>query len=178
MRRLILFRHAKAAPRQPGAGDPDRALTPSGREDAAVSGRWMIQNGYAPDLVLISPSLRTRETWDGVKDLTPASRAVLEDDLYDASPEDIIAVIERVAAESETVMVVAHNPGLQEVAVRLLSEASSSDADMIATGFPTATVAVLDMSAATGARLENLFNPRYAPPPFVETWDESQGEGS
>jgi phosphohistidine phosphatase len=153
-------------------------LTPSGREDAAVSGRWLVQNNYAPDLVLISPSLRTRETWDGVKDLTPACRVILEDDLYDASPEDIIAAVERVAADAETVMVVAHNPGLQEVAVRLLSEAASPDADVIATGFPTATVAVLDMSDASGPRLENLFNPRHAPPPFVETWDETQGEPS
>jgi hypothetical protein len=49
---------------------------------------------------------------------------------------------------------------------------------MIATGFPTATVAVLDMSDAEGPRLESLFNPRHAPPPFVEAWDDSQGEAS
>jgi phosphohistidine phosphatase len=176
MRRLILFRHAKASPRKSGAADPDRALTPSGRADAAVSGRWLVQNGYEPDLVLVSSSVRTRETWDCVKDLLPASRMVLEDSLYDALPEEIIAVIEPVAAGADTVMVVAHNPGLQEVAVKLLSEAAAPDADLIATGFPTATVAVLDMTHASGPRLENLFNPRHAPPPFVEAWDDSQGE--
>jgi phosphohistidine phosphatase len=178
MRRLILFRHAKAAPRQPGAGDPDRALTPTGRADAAVSGRWLTQNGYAPDVVLVSPSLRTRETWICVKDLLPAARMVLEDSLYDALPEEIISAIDAVAHDAETVMVVAHNPGLQEVGVRLLTEGAGSDAELIATGFPTATVAVLDMGDAEGPRLENLFNPRHAPPPFVEAWDDSQGEAS
>jgi len=178
MRRLILFRHAKAAPREPGKGDPDRALTPSGRRDAAVSGRWLTQNAYGPDIVLVSPSLRTRETWECVADLLSSSRVVLEDSLYDALPEEIIAAIDSVAGDAETVMVVAHNPGLQEVAVRLLGEGESPDTDLIATGFPTATVAVLDVSAAGGARLESLFNPRLAPPPFVEAWDESQGEAS
>jgi phosphohistidine phosphatase len=178
MRRLILLRHAKAAPRQPGTGDADRALTSSGRADAAASGRWLTQNSYAPDVVLVSPSLRTRETWTCVKDLLPASRVIMEDSLYDALPEEIIDAVERVAREGETVMVVAHNPGLQEVAVRLLSEGASSDADLISTGFPTATVAVLAIGDASGPRLENLFNPRLAPPPFVEAWDDPQGEPS
>jgi len=178
MRRLILFRHAKAAPREPGTGDPDRALTASGRTDAAVSGRWLGQNGYGPDVVLVSPSLRTRETWECVESLLPPSRVILEDSLYDALPEEIIAAIEGVAGDAETVMVVAHNPGLQEVAVRLLSEGAESDADLIATGFPTATVAVLGIGDAGGPRLESLFNPRHAPPPFVEAWDDSQGEAS
>jgi phosphohistidine phosphatase len=178
MRRLILFRHAKAAPRKSGAGDPERALTPSGRADAAGSGRWLTQNGYQPDVVLVSPSVRTRETWECVADLWPASRMVLEESLYDALPEEIIAAIEPLAPGAETVMVVAHNPGLQEVAVKLLTEAAPLDADLIATGFPTATVAVLDMTDATGPRLENLFNPRHAPPPFVEAWDDTQGDAS
>jgi phosphohistidine phosphatase len=178
MRRLILFRHAKAEARQPGAGDSDRALRPSGRADAAASGRWLAQSGYAPDVVLVSPSVRTRETWNCVEDLLPASRLVLDNSLYDALPEEIIAVIESVARDAETVMVVAHNPGLQEVAVRLLSEGASPDADLIATGFPTATVAVLDMRNSAAPRLEALFNPRLAPPPFVEAWDDPQGEPS
>jgi phosphohistidine phosphatase len=113
-----------------------------------------------------------------VEALLPKARLLVEPALYDAMPEDILALIDG-HATAETLMVIGHNPGLQEAAVTLLSEAPASvrDADLIAAGFPTATVAILDMSGPAGPSLVALFNPRRAPPPFVEAWDDSEGEG-
>lgn len=178
MRRLILFRHAKAVARAAGASDAERALEASGRADAAAAGCWLVAEGFAPDVVLVSPSIRTRQTWACVEDLFPTARIVIEDALYDAMPEDVFAAVEVEAPRAETVMVIGHNPGLQELAITLLSEseAASRDADVVSAGFPTATVAVLDMRDPAGPHLEGLFNPRHAPPPFVETWDEHEGD--
>jgi phosphohistidine phosphatase len=178
MRRLILFRHAKAEARAAGAGDAERPLEAGGRVDAAAAGRWLVAEGFAADVVLVSPALRTRQTWACVAELFPAARLVIEDTLYDAMPEDILAAVDTEAPGAETLMVIGHNPGLQELAITLLSEsaAASRDADLISVGFPTATLAVLDMRDPGGAHLEGLFNPRHAPPPFVETWDEHEGD--
>ena len=63
MRRLILFRHAKAEPRAAGEDDFDRPLAERGREDAALVGQALARQGFAPDAALISPARRTAETW-------------------------------------------------------------------------------------------------------------------
>ena len=71
MRRLILFRHAKAEPRGPGQSDFDRQLAPRGWEDAAIVGRALAADGVTPDLALVSPSRRTTETWISARDAFP-----------------------------------------------------------------------------------------------------------
>jgi phosphohistidine phosphatase len=178
MRRLILFRHAKAQARAAGGSDAERPLDAGGRADAAAAGRWLAAEGIALEVVLVSSSTRTRQTWACLEDLFPAARVVIDEGLYDAMPEDILEAVDREAPNAKTLMVIAHNPGLQELAVTLLSQsmAASRDADLISAGFPTATIAILDMRDPAGPRLEGLFNPRHAPPPFVETWDEREGD--
>src|ERR1700679_1085857 len=102
MRRLILFRHAKAEPRGPGEDDFDRALSPRGREDAAIIGRALAQENLVPDSALISPARRTAETWICARDSFPRIRAELNRDLYNASADDVRAVIEPVAERCDT----------------------------------------------------------------------------
>lgn len=181
MRRLILFRHAKAAHRARGGSDLDRPLEPVGRRDAEISGRWMAATGFAPDLVLVSPSARTRETWDEVKHHFPRARVELLDGLYEATPEDIEIAMAGPMRDAQDVLVIGHNPGMQELAMNLLSEggACNEDVEKVAGGFPTSTVAVIEMCEEGKARLEALFNPRRDTlPPYVEAWDEESGAGS
>src|SRR3954469_14907701 len=64
-RTLVLLRHAKAAHPE-GVADLDRALTPRGHADAAVAGGWLAAKRLIPQVVMCSPSRRTRETWHGV----------------------------------------------------------------------------------------------------------------
>src|SRR6202012_4500433 len=110
MRRLILFRHAKAEPRAPGEDDFARALSERGREDAALVGAALARENLAPDYALISPARRTAEPWLCARDPSPRIRAELNRTLYDAAPEDIREAIEAVADRADTLIVVGHNP--------------------------------------------------------------------
>lgn len=159
MRRLILFRHAKAEPRAPGQDDFDRPLAPRGREDAAIVGRALAADGITPDLALVSPATRTTETWVNARDAFPPANVELVRDLYDAAPEAIRAAIEAAADRCETMVVVGHNPSLHEVAVDLLIDASATAAEIepVAARFPTSTAAVYAIDPAGRASLEGLY---------------------
>ncbi len=158
MRRLILFRHAKAEPRGPGEDDFDRPLAERGREDAALIGRALAKQNLIPDYALISPARRTAETWTCCRDSFPRLRAELNRELYNAAPEDIREAIDAVADRCDTLIVIGHNPGLHELAVDLLAEASAPHADIerVAARFPTATAAVYEIDPLGRASLDSL----------------------
>jgi phosphohistidine phosphatase len=158
MRRLILFRHAKAEPRGPGEDDFDRALSERGREDAAIIGKALAADGLVPDYALISPARRTAETWICARDCFPRIRAELNRELYNAGPEEIRAAIEGVADRCDTLIVIGHNPGLHELAVELLVEAAASAAEIerVAARFPTSTAAIYVIDEVGRARLDGL----------------------
>src|SRR5579863_1617512 len=130
MRRLILFRHAKAEPRSGAGDDFDRALTPRGCEDAALVGAALASEGLAPDFALISPARRAAETWVCAREAFPGIRTELDRSLYNAGADEIRALIDKVADRCDTLIVVGHNPGLQELAADLLVRASASRADI------------------------------------------------
>jgi phosphohistidine phosphatase len=159
MRRLILFRHAKAEPRAPGEDDFDRALSERGREDAVLIGQALARDNLAPDYALVSPARRTAETWICARDAFPRIRAELNRVLYNAGPEDIREAIEAVADRCDTLIVIGHNPGLHELAVELLTDASAAAADIEAVSerFPTATAAVYEIDAVGRASLDGVF---------------------
>jgi phosphohistidine phosphatase len=158
MRRLILFRHAKAEPRGPGEDDFDRPLSERGREDAALIGAALARENLAPDYALISPARRTAETWICARDAFPRIRAELNRVLYNAAPEDIREAIDQVAERCDTLIVIGHNPGLHELAVELLDAAAASAADVeaVAARFPTATAAVYAIDAVGRASLDGV----------------------
>jgi phosphohistidine phosphatase len=159
MRRLILFRHAKAQPRGAGEDDFDRPLAPRGREDAAIVGRALAKHGLAPDLALVSPARRTSETWISAQSAFPPAKTELAPVLYDATPEAIREAIDGAADRCDTLIVIGHNPGLHEVAVDLLAEAAATTAEIepVAARFPTATAAVYAIDEAGRARLDGLY---------------------
>src|SRR5438552_1550600 len=96
MRRLMLFRHAKAERSLPGGRDHDRRLTARGRGDAPKLGAHMAAHGLRPDLVIVSTSARTRETWALAGRAFASPPAVTADErIYDAEPETILAVIRK-----------------------------------------------------------------------------------
>ena len=158
MRRLILFRHAKAEPRAPGEDDFDRPLSEHGREDAALVGAALARENLAPDYALISPARRTAETWICARDAFPRIRAELMRSLYNAGPDEIHAAIDQVAERCDTLIVIGHNPGLHELAVELLIDASAPHADVekVAGRFPTATAAVYRIDEVGRASLDGV----------------------
>ncbi len=162
MHRLILFRHAKTEARPAGREDIDRVLVERGRSEAALMGRVLAQAGFEPDLVLVSSAARARETWEYAK--APFPNAVVEtrEGLYDATPEEVEAELGDTDHSAGVVMVVGHNPSLQELAINLLIDggAPPSDVEKVSAGFPTATAAVFAIDPMGRAALEGLFHAR------------------
>ena len=158
MRTLILMRHGEAEARAASGRDRDRALTAKGRADAALAGRALAADGLVPDAVLVSPAVRTRQTWDVVRAaLAHAPEATEATDLYDAPP---LALIEAAQDErADTVLLVAHNPGLPALADLLTGD------PRLEQGFPPAAFAVLRLDAPGAPwRLMDLHRPRQSEP--------------
>lgn len=159
MRRLILFRHAKTEGRSEAGDDISRRLTERGRDESVLMGRVLAEHGYTPDLALVSPAARAVESWQGLAESFPRAKVERCRGLYDAAPEDIAEEIERDTGSADTVIVVGHNPGLQELAVNLLIDNAGShhDIETLSAGFPTSAAAVFVMDEAGRASLEALF---------------------
>ena len=162
MERLILMRHGKAERHAASGGDFERALVESGRADAAVMGRVLTEAGLAPDLMLVSSARRTRETAEQVAPAFSRPRIESLRDLYHAEAEEIVQALEDHAEAAATVMVVGHNPGLHDLALRLAMRGEPSPilSNKLRGRFPTSTVAVFKLDAPgdlAAARLEHLF---------------------
>lgn len=143
--------------------DFDRRLTTHGTREAASMGETLASLDLAPDFALVSPAARARETWTALADAFPAARFRYEEQLYNAETATLRRLIADADSTEGAVMIVAHNPGLQELAAELLGE-SSADATMLArmrTHFPTAAAAVFQIDEDGEARPEGLFLPHH-----------------
>jgi phosphohistidine phosphatase len=162
MRRLILLRHAKAEAARPGDGDFGRRLTGRGRRDAAAIGEVLAARKFAPDLALTSTARRAKETWECASPAFPKTRLESLGELYDAAPHTIFEAVSRCANDADTLLVVGHNPGLQELAVALVAEGSGAASDIrrLASEFPTATAAVFTVDQAGRFALEDFLKPQ------------------
>jgi phosphohistidine phosphatase len=162
MRRLILFRHAKTEARLAGQDDRDRPLTERGRADAELMGRMAAERGLVPDLVLLSPSRRTLETWQYAGAHLPGAAKEVHEAIYDATADELAAELDGARDRADTVMIIGHNPGLQELAVNLLIEsgAGACDVERLAARFPTSTLAVFQIDADGKAGFDGVFYPR------------------
>lgn len=144
--RLLLLRHAKSAWPE-GVDDHDRPLGGRGLKAAPLMGQYMARKGLVPDLALVSTARRTQESWALVGAELPddIERRDVEE-IYEAAAERIAAVIRGVDAAVRTLLVVGHNPGLQELAIDLVSDGERL-AD-VREKFPTGALAVIDFAVA------------------------------
>jgi phosphohistidine phosphatase len=148
MLRLLLLRHAKAAPSASG-GDHERPLTERGRADAARLGVFLADKGRAPQAAVHSGAARTAETLAIV--LGKLGRDVpvsAEPRLYGASEAEFLDVLRALPDEAARILVVGHNPTLGDVALRLAGDAEERDLAKMRAGFPTAGLAILDFEAS------------------------------
>ena len=161
MRRLILLRHGLAEIAGVTGGDRERPLAKRGRAEVALTCQWLLSAGFAPDTVHVSSALRTRGTWEVAHETFPEARAEMSDGLYMADGETIVDVLDASPPEVGTVMVIGHNPGLQELGLRLAIDggAAAPHVDRIAEGFPTATAVVFRMDGMNSAGLEAIHEP-------------------
>jgi len=145
MKELLLLRHAKSSWATAGMDDFERPLNKRGRRAAAALAGYLEAEGLRPALVLCSDALRTRQTLDLLRDaLGGRVAAHLEPELYLADPSTLLDRLRKVADDVPSVMVIAHNPGLQELALELAAAAGPADSALAArieSKFPTGALA-------------------------------------
>ena len=122
-RTLILTRHAKSSWDNPGLSDHARPLNKRGRKSAAAIGAWLKEQGWLPDELLCSSSVRTRETWERMG--LEAHKLTFTDDLYHAPPDRMFRLL--TAATGETVLMLGHNPGIAGFADAIVEQAPLHD---------------------------------------------------
>ena len=146
---LYLLRHAKSSWDHPNLSDFDRPLAARGREAAPRMGRLMRDEGHAPELVLFSPALRARQTKDlalDVLDYDPEVR--LLDGLYNfGDGSGLLHILHQLGSECSSVMLVGHNPSIENLARQLAGSGKSADLNDMARKYPTAALAVIVFDA-------------------------------
>jgi phosphohistidine phosphatase len=168
MRRLLLFRHAKAERSEPGMEDRSRKLVERGRKDAASIGAYMASHALTPDRVMTSPAARTQETWKfAAAAFKPAPAGSAVDQLYDATPHDILDVIRQAPANAHTLLIVGHNPGLHELAVMLVASGDIETREQMREKLPTSGLLIIDFAFDAwtklhpkSGRLERFITPK------------------
>ncbi|ATN36474.1 hypothetical protein ACO34A_22055 [Rhizobium sp. ACO-34A] len=166
-RRLMLLRHTKSDWPE-GVDDKKRPLADRGRKAASLMGDYLQREGLHPDLVLVSTAERTRQTWARVKKAfseVPEVRDV--DAIYEAPAETLLSVLENVEPAFRVVMMIGHNPGMEDLAARLIGGGDPEARRRISEKYPTGGLAVIDFTAdtwqATGSGsgvLERFVTPR------------------
>jgi phosphohistidine phosphatase len=163
----MLLRHAKTERVEPGQRDRDRTLIKRGRNDAEIIARYMARHSLVPDLALVSPARRTRETWELIAGgFEEAPRHVDDDRIYGASPNALMMLVSE-AGTPRSLLVVGHNPGLHEVALRLIASGDVNMRERLAEKLPTSGLVVIDFAFdawtklhSQSGRLEHFVTPR------------------
>ncbi len=158
------MRHAKSA-WPPEVVDSQRPLNDRGRRDAPVAGRWIASNLGIPDLIICSPAIRTRETADLVVSTWQQGASVVYDDrVYEAHWTELAAVVIGLPDEARTVLLIGHNPGLEDFAASWPGSADVEASQVLGHKFPTSAIAVVDVTGTwrdpQATRLREIAIPR------------------
>ncbi len=122
-------------------------MAPRGRRAAKLMAQHLGRKGIGPELVLCSPSRRTRQTLTRIAPSLGKSADVrIEPELYAAPARDLLEVLHKVPDEVESVMLICHNPGIQDLALSLAS--AGSEIPRLRSKFPTAALATLELNGS------------------------------
>ena len=143
-RTLVVLRHAKSD-WDAGVGDRERPLAKRGRRQAPETGRWLAEQGLAPDLALVSPAVRARQTWELERaELTAAGMAGGQTRVADAAytfDGEALADLVRATRDAVRVLaIVSHNPACEDLVERATGELVT---------LPTSAVAVISLNEWT-----------------------------
>jgi phosphohistidine phosphatase len=141
MKTLHLLRHAKSSWKDPGLDDHDRPLSKRGRETARGLAAYLRRARVAPDLVICSTAVRARQTLDPIAKAIKPPKVVLEKGLYEATQERIWKHLRGLPKSADCVLLIAHNPGLHDLALSLAGADSSELVPPRGGKFPTGAIA-------------------------------------
>ena len=168
MKRLYLLRHAKSSWDDPSLADADRPLAPRGVRALARMSKYLRKAKIRPDLVICSPARRTRQTLTEIEPALGRDVEVrIEPQVYGGGAGALVDLVGRTPDSASSVMLIGHNPSLQDLAVSLVAEGEEALRARLAEKFPTGALAVIgvpldawrDLGAAHGM-LEELVLPR------------------
>ncbi|MEV1081402.1 histidine phosphatase family protein [Streptomyces sp. NPDC050211] len=167
LRRLVVLRHAKSA-WPDGVADHARPLAPRGRRDAPAAGIALAEADCLPDLALCSTAVRARQTWELASAQWGTPPPVRHDPrLYAADVPDLLSVVHDVSAEVETLLLIGHNPGLEELVLALAGDSLDDAVERVRVKFPTSAIAILTWYGTSwrglapgGALLTSMMVPR------------------
>lgn len=161
MKRLYLLRHARAGRSQGPGQDYDRPLSPEGRGEAARLAARMRAEGFLPRTVLYSGAERARETWDilnqglSTEDAEPIPAAT-RDDLYLATAGHLLKTLHGLPDESDSALLVGHNPGMQELAAALAGPGSREEMlRILRRDYPSAGLAVFHFDVEDWSEIDS-----------------------
>lgn len=144
-RTLILMRHAKSA-WPVGVRDLERPLNSRGRRNAETAGAWLGKHYPIPDRIVVSPAIRTRQTWALVSTaakFTPET-ASFDPRIYEASWWDLLDLIRESADAAQAVMLIGHNPAFEDLTEELAGAGEPDFLQQLRAKFPTSAIAVLE----------------------------------
>jgi phosphohistidine phosphatase len=150
---LHLLRHAKSSWDDDTLADHERPLAPRGERDAHRVAEHLSASGVAPDLVLCSSSVRTRQTLELIRPALGDPPVEIDEALYAASAEGLLERLRSVPESAGCVLLVGHNPGLQDLALGLA--AGGPRLAQMAAKFPTGAVATLAVQVASWSELDD-----------------------
>ena len=160
MKQLLILRHAKSSWADSSISDWQRPLNERGVRDAPRAGAWLRERSLVPDVIITSDAVRARATAEAAAAAAGSSlEMIVEPSLYHARPDDVMAVVRRAPSEAGTVLVVGHNPGLEELVQILTGESLD---------LPTAALVHIalpigdwdELGTATAASVVDTWQPR------------------
>ncbi|PAX07883.1 SixA phosphatase family protein [Sphingomonas lenta] len=168
MKTLTLLRHAKSSWDDPVGRDFDRPLNARGRRAAVTVGRHLRGQGVSFDYLIASPAVRVVETLDGfASGYGPLPDVVEDRRIYLASAATLLEVVQGLPASVERVLMVGHNPGLEDLVLALVPDGTEGLRDAVEEKYPTASVAEMRFDASDwaavrpgGATLTRFVRPR------------------
>ena len=157
---LLIMRHAKSSWKDTNLDDHERPLNKRGRRDAPTMGALLRREHLAPDVILCSTALRARETAAAVAEAGHFTAEITYDpSFYHNAPEAYFETLARLPAGVEVALLVAHNPGVEE----LLAELTGSDETFSTGQIAQVSLALTDwkeLTVATEGGLKNVWRPR------------------
>ncbi len=161
MKTLLVLRHAKSSWSDTRLDDHERPLNARGERDGPRMGELIRSHRLTPDVIISSDATRARSTAEAAAEAAGyTGKILLENLLYGAGAADIIAVLRTVSeAGASIVLIVGHNPGLEQ----LVTELTGEDEDL-----PTAALAQIllpierwrDLDVSTRGTLQGLWRPK------------------
>ena len=160
MKTLLILRHGKSSWDDSNLPDHDRPLKKRGRRDALRMGRLLKAEQLVPELIVSSTAERAGRTAGLVAEHCGYCGAIQDTEtLYHAPPEDVVGVLNDVSGDPDPILVVGHNPGLEELVRALTGRAEwLPTAALVRVALPIKTWS--DLTLGTKGTLENVWRPK------------------